>query len=108
MCSSDLAEVLAAVAARNADGSGSVGAVVGATVSLPPDVTSATLDVRGPLLVPGIGAQGGTVADVRRIFGVASQHVLPSISRDILRAGPDPARLRAAVAHAVDGFSALA
>jgi orotidine-5'-phosphate decarboxylase len=101
------AEVLAAVAARNADGSGSVGAVVGATVSLPADVTPATLDVHGPLLVPGIGAQGGTVDDVRRIFGTACGRVLPSSSREILRAGPDRTRLRDAVARAVDAFSAL-
>jgi orotidine-5'-phosphate decarboxylase len=102
------AEVLAAVTARNADGSGSVGAVVGATVSLPADVTQATLDVRGPLLVPGIGAQGGTVDDVRRIFGAACGNVLPSSSREILRVGPNQARLRDAVARAVDTFSALA
>ena len=31
------------------------------------------LEVDGPLLVPGIGAQGGTAADVRRIFGRASE-----------------------------------
>lgn len=101
------AEVLAAVAARNADGSGSVGAVVGATVSLPADVTPATLDVRGPLLVPGIGAQGGTVDDVRRVFGTACGRVLPSISREVLGAGPDPARLRDAARRAADGFAGL-
>jgi orotidine-5'-phosphate decarboxylase len=103
------AEVLAAVAARNADasGPGSVGAVVGATVSLPPDLTATDLDV-GPLLVPGIGAQGGTVDDVRRVFGSACARVLPSSSREILGAGPDAGRLQDAVARAVDTFAALA
>ena len=101
------AEVLAAVAARNADGSGSVGAVVGATVSLPHDVTPATLDVHGPLLVPGIGAQGGTLDDVRRVFGTACGRVLPSVSREILGAGPDVGRLRDAARRTADGFASL-
>ena len=102
------AEVLAAVAARNAatSGPGSVGAVVGATVDLPPDVDPAGLDV-GPLLVPGIGAQGGTVDDVRRVFGPACGRVLPSSSREVLGAGPDRTRLHQAVERAVETFSAL-
>lgn len=101
------AEVLAAVAARNTGGPGSVGAVVGATVTLPPDVTPATLDVNGPLLVPGIGAQGGTVDDVRRVFGSACGNVLPSISREILGAGPDVGRLRDGVRRSAEGFAGL-
>ena len=47
--------------------SGSFGAVVGATLGeLPADVD---LAINGPLLAPGYGAQGGTAADLRRIFG---------------------------------------
>jgi orotidine-5'-phosphate decarboxylase len=101
--------VLADVAARNAgaDGHGSVGAVVGATVDCPVDVTPAALDVGGPLLVPGIGAQGGTVDDVRRIFGAAVARVLPSSSREILGAGPDHGRLRDATLRAAESFSGL-
>ncbi len=101
--------VLADVAARNAgtDGLGSVGAVVGATVDCPADVTPSTLDVGGPLLVPGIGAQGGTVSDVRRIFGAAARNVLPSSSREILGAGPDQVRLRDAARRAADSFADL-
>lgn len=104
------AQVLGEVAARNAgvDGLGSVGAVVGATVDCPPDVTPATLDVGGPLLVPGFGAQGGTVDDVRRIFGPAVRKVLPSSSREILGAGPDQSRLRDAALRAADSFADLA
>lgn len=103
------AEVLRAVAARNvdADGLGSVGAVVGATVDCPPDVTAETLDVSGPLLVPGIGAQGGTVADVRRIFGRSVRNVLPSSSREVLGAGPDPLALRDAALRTAAGFTGL-
>lgn len=74
---------------------GSFGAVVGATLG----ATGENLAVNGPLLAPGYGAQGGTVADLRRIFAglwdVPGQ-VLPSTSRGLLRAGPDPAGLRAA------------
>ena len=59
---------------------GSFGAVVGATIA----ETGEDLDVNGPLLVPGIGAQGGTADDVRRIFGGVLHLVLPSSSREIL------------------------
>jgi orotidine-5'-phosphate decarboxylase len=82
---------------------GSFGAVVGATIA----ETGEDLDVNGPLLVPGIGAQGGTADDVRRIFGGVLHLVLPSSSREILGAGPDPAALQAAVGRSVDAFSAL-
>lgn len=71
---------------------GSFGAVVGATIG----ETGESFDINGPLLAPGYGAQGGTVADLRRIFGTAYPHVLPSSSRELLRAGPDVASLRAA------------
>jgi orotidine-5'-phosphate decarboxylase len=104
------AHVLEAVARRNAhvDGWGSIGAVVGATIDRPCDVTAESLDVNGPLLVPGIGAQGGTVSDVRRIFGAACRFVLPSSSREILAAGPDKGRLRDAVLRAADSVASLA
>jgi len=82
---------------------GSFGAVVGATIA----ETGEDLDVNGPLLVPGIGAQGGTADDVRRIFGGVLHLVLPSSSREILGAGPDPAALRSAVGRSVDALSAL-
>jgi len=103
------ADVLAWLAARNAGaaGAGSLGAVVGATVELPRDVDTGSLDIGGPLLVPGIGAQGGTLDDVRRVFGGAAGRVLPSSSRQILRAGPDRARLRDAARRTADAFSGL-
>jgi len=101
--------VLDAVATRNAgiDGLGSIGAVVGATVELPTDVTAESLDVNGPLLVPGIGAQGGTLDDVRRVFGTAVVNVLPTSSREILAAGPDKAALHDTAARAIETFEAL-
>jgi orotidine-5'-phosphate decarboxylase len=63
---------------------GSFGAVIGATIEGGRD-----FDFGGPILAPGFGAQGGTTDDLRRIFGRAVGHVLPSTSRDLLRAGPD-------------------
>jgi orotidine-5'-phosphate decarboxylase len=47
------------------------------------------------VLAPGLGAQGGAVADLRRLFGSGTA-VVPTVSRDVLAAGPDPAALRAA------------
>ena len=67
--------------------------VIGATVGR----TELDLSrLNGPVLAPGLGAQGGTVADLRRLFGGISGLVLPSSSRDVLRHGPDAAALRAA------------
>jgi orotidine-5'-phosphate decarboxylase len=98
--------VLQAVAARNAGAEplGSIGAVVGATIGQ----TREKLAVNGPLLVPGLGAQGGTPSDVRRIFGDASRNVLASSSRAILEAGPDKAALHAAALHAARELDVLA
>ncbi len=64
---------------------GSVGLVVGATVGR----TGVDLgQVNGPLLAPGLGAQGGSVADLRVVFGNDLRAVLPTTSREVLRAGP--------------------
>ena len=97
--------VLAALAARNAgaDPWGSFGAVVGATIGR----TDEDLDINGPLLVPGVGAQGGTPESVRAVFGSAVRHVVPSSSREILGAGPDVTALREAARRANDQFAAL-
>jgi orotidine-5'-phosphate decarboxylase len=97
--------VLAALAERNegAEPLGSYGAVVGATVEPPEE----SLDINGPLLVPGVGAQGGTVASVRAVFGDAARHVVPASSREILAAGPDPDGLRDAAARGNHDFGAL-
>lgn len=85
--------VLRQLAALNASVAplGPYGAVVGATIG----DTAEDLAINGPLLVPGLGAQGGTVEDLKRLFGDVWPQVVPSSSRDILRAGPDPAALRA-------------
>ena len=97
--------VLSALADRN-DGAtpmGSFGAVVGATIG----ATEEDLDVNGPLLVPGVGAQGGSAESVRRLFGGVSARVLPSSSREILAAGPDVAALRAMAQRVNESFAGL-
>jgi orotidine-5'-phosphate decarboxylase len=78
--------------------SGSVGVVVGATI----EVTDEDFDVNGPILAPGYGAQGGTAADLRRIFGPALRHVIPASSRAILSHGPEARRVQAAARRAMD------
>ncbi len=93
--------VLDAVAGHNAGAEplGSVGAVVGATVG-PTGHDLARLN--GPLLAPGIGAQGATADDLRAVFGEARAAVLPSVSREVLRGGPTTAGLREAASRALD------
>ena len=71
-------------------GLGSVGLVVGATVgSALADLDLDLVSANGPILAPGLGAQGATAADLRRTFGPAYAQVLGTSSRDILAAGPD-------------------
>lgn len=82
---------------------GSFGAVVGATIG----ESAEDLDINGPLLVPGYGAQGGTTADMLRIFGSAARWTLPSSSRDVLRAGPDVVALRDAARRGNDAVREL-
>jgi orotidine-5'-phosphate decarboxylase len=77
---------------------GSIGAVVGATLG----EVRADLDVGGPLLAPGVGAQGATPADLPGVFGAAVGNVVPSVSRGVLRHGPDTKGLREAAARFAD------
>ncbi len=84
---------------------GSVGLVVGATVG----TALADLDVdlgavRGPILAPGLGAQGATPADLRKTFGAAYPQVLGTSSRDILKAGPGVRGLQDAATRTLDGL----
>jgi orotidine-5'-phosphate decarboxylase len=83
---------------------GSIGIVVGATIG---DVAMNFPALNGPVLVPGIGAQGGTAADVARIFADNLAGVLPSVSREVLRTGPDVAALRAAARAQIEAFAFL-
>jgi orotidine-5'-phosphate decarboxylase len=81
---------------------GSVGLVVGATVGKA--VAELGIDlaaVRGPLLSPGVGAQGAGAAELLAVFGHARAAVLASTSRAVLAAGPEAAGLRDAAGRAV-------
>lgn len=71
---------------------GSVGVVVGATLTEVPDLSG----LGGPVLVPGIGAQGGRPEALTGLGGAGPQQLLPAVSREILQAGPGVAELRAA------------
>ena len=74
---------------------GPFGVVVGATVTEPP-----LLDAfPGPVLMPGVGEQGGTLDDVRRIAGPALPDTLVNVSRLVLRAGPDVEAMRSVAAR---------
>ena len=73
---------------------GSVGLVVGATIGR----TEADFSgVNSSILAPGLGAQGATAEDLPAVFGPAAELVLPSWSREVLAAGPDPATLQAII-----------
>ncbi len=96
--------ILSAIRAENAGATplGSVGAVVAANL----ETVGEDLAVNGPLLAPGFGAQGGSADDVGRLFSEVYGAVLPTSSREILRAGPSPDALRAAARKARDMVSA--
>src|ERR1700712_55255 len=89
-----VAQFIADAAARENKGHtpmGSVGLGGGATIGRTGvDLTG----VNGPLLAPGLGAQGATVEDLRVVFGDDLGAVLPTTSREILQAGPSIAGRR--------------
>ncbi|MGH3472529.1 MAG: orotidine-5'-phosphate decarboxylase, partial [Nocardioidaceae bacterium] len=97
--------VLASVRAENAraEPPGSVGAVVAANLAS----TDEDLAVNGPLLAPGLGAQGGSVDDLRRIFAGVTSDVLPSTSRAVLATGPSADALRSAAVAVMASVRAL-
>jgi orotidine-5'-phosphate decarboxylase len=78
---------------------GNLGLVVGATIGKTGHDLS---EVNGPLLAPGLGAQGATPADLRAVFGKNLRNVLPSYSREVLMAGPNVSDLRTAAQRAAD------
>ena len=67
-------------------GLGSVGIVLGATLSLGDFGISDLANT--PVLAPGFGHQGAQVSDLRSLYGTAAGNVLVSASRSILAAGP--------------------
>jgi orotidine-5'-phosphate decarboxylase len=83
---------------------GSVGVVVGATLAAVPDLSA----LGGPVLVPGVGAQGGRPEALAGLGGAKPGQLLPAVSREVLRAGPDVAALRAAAERMRDAVAHLA
>ncbi|SEE07020.1 orotidine-5'-phosphate decarboxylase [Ruania alba] len=108
------AQIAASAAAANADELaageplGSVGLVVGATVgSAPRDLGMDLAAVGGPMLAPGLGAQGAGITEIRSVFAGAERAVLPSSSREILSAGPDRENLADAARRVQAGLQDL-
>lgn len=100
----------AAVAQRMVDAAAKINAVEGGTDTVPGPVgvvvglTHHRLEVdltalHGSILVPGLGAQGGTPEHVAELFGAQTPLTLPSSSRDVAAAGPDPDAIRARTAE---------
>jgi orotidine-5'-phosphate decarboxylase len=85
-----------------AQSTGSVGVVVGATVTDLPDLSA----LGGPVLVPGVGAQGGRADALGGLGG--ARLVLPAVSREVLRAGPAVTDVRAAAERLRDEVAYLA
>ncbi|MFC7450289.1 orotidine-5'-phosphate decarboxylase [Rhodococcus daqingensis] len=90
--------IVDAAVAQNRDGRDTVGLVVGATRGHGLDLS----EFSGPILAPGLGAQGATVADLAEIFCDSRELLLPNTSRDILRHGPSVSALREAAERARD------
>jgi orotidine-5'-phosphate decarboxylase len=103
------AGVLAHLAKENAgaDGLGSFGAVVGATLGGTLCRLGLRADFGGPLLAPGIGAQGATAKDLPQVFDGALRNVLPSVSRGVLRHGPSVDGLRRAARAEAEALAAV-
>jgi orotidine-5'-phosphate decarboxylase len=80
-----------------AEALGSLGVVVGATVG---DTGHDLSRLGGPVLVPGLGAQGGRPDELRTVFGDDLTALLPSYSREVLGRGPAVGELRAAAERA--------
>lgn len=82
---------------------GSFGLVVGATIG---DTGTDFAELNGPMLAPGLGAQGGRPDDLRAVFGENLAAVLPSYSREVLAQGPTVSGLRAAADRVLDSCRA--
>jgi orotidine-5'-phosphate decarboxylase len=74
-----------------AEGLGDIGVVVGATIG---DTGHDLSRLGGPILVPGLGAQGGRPEDLARVLAGSLSAVVPSYSREVLGAGPDISALQ--------------
>lgn len=58
--------------------------------------------------MPGVGVQGGRPEALGGLGGAAPDQLLPAVSREVLRAGPRVAELRAAAERMRDVVAYLA
>jgi orotidine-5'-phosphate decarboxylase len=93
----------AAAANRELD-PGTVGVVVGATLTEVPDVSA----LGGPVLGPGVGFPGGRPDALSGLGGAVAGQLLPAVSREVLRAGPGVAAVRTAGERMRDAVAYLA
>jgi orotidine-5'-phosphate decarboxylase len=94
------AAVIADATQRNAGAEplGSIGLVIGATVgNAVRDLGIDLSTLNGPILSPGVGAQGAGPAELEQVFGNARSCVLVNQSRGVLQAGPSIEGLREAI-----------
>ena len=98
-----IVDAVAAVNRNVLPAKGSVGVVVGATARHIPDLS----DLGGPVLVPGVGTQGGRAEALAGLGGAHASQLLPAVSREVLRAGPGVAGLRAAAERVRDTVAYL-
>lgn len=67
---------------------GAIGCVIGATVgNAPSDLGLDLMGSGATFLAPGVGTQGGTASDLRKVFGDAFDRTLASVSRAVLGFG---------------------
>lgn len=99
----------AAAAANRAalPGLGSVGVVVGATLDSASGEVPDLSEIGGPVLVPGVGAQGGRPEALADLGGAPPGCILPAVSREVLRAGPGESQIRAAAERMRDAVAYL-
>jgi len=53
--------------------------------------------LNGPILAPGVGAQGTGTDEIAQVFGNSRRSVLVNQSRGVLAAGPFTEKLRGAI-----------
>lgn len=100
ICAAFNAELGSSDAAGEESVPGDIGVVVGATLENPPELSQ----LNGPVLLPGVGAQGASAADVARITQANPELGFANVSRAVLAAGPQVADLRAAVQETASEF----
>ncbi|WKD61298.1 orotidine 5'-phosphate decarboxylase [Corynebacterium ciconiae DSM 44920] len=97
-------EAAACNASRRSSGAaGNVGVVVGATLDRAPDLSA----LNGPILMPGVGAQGAAQEDVDKLAKQMTHLAFPNVSRGVLQAGPSVKALETAVSELAAQFPGI-